>query len=162
MTAFDYALLFLLGCSVIIGTMRGFLREVLSLVSWVVAFIVANMYGEVLAPMLPAMLPGEALRLIVSFIVLFIAVRIAMALFAKAVDALVSAGGLSGLNRSLGSLFGLFRGILLSLVLVLLCGMTSIPQQLFWKQALFSPYVERAAMMALPFLPESMAQNIKY
>lgn len=162
MTAFDYALLFLLGCSVIIGTMRGFLREVLSLVSWVVAFVVANMYGEVLAPMLPAALPGETIRLIISFVVLFIGARIAMMLFAKAVDALVSAGGLSGLNRSLGSVFGLARGVLLSLVLVLLCGMTSIPQQPFWQNAMFSPYAEQAAMMALPFLPESMAQNIKY
>ena len=142
--------------------MRGFLREVLSLVSWIVAFTVANMYGEVLAPMLPAVLPGEMVRLIVSFVLLFIAARIAMMLFAKAVDALVSAGGLSGLNRSLGSLFGLLRGTLLSLALVFLCGMTSIPQQSFWKQAMFSPYAEQAVMMALPFLPKSMVQNIKY
>ncbi len=162
MTAFDYVLLFLLGCSVIIGTMRGFLREVISLASWVAAFIVANMYGEALAPMLPKALPGETARLIVSFVVLFIGVRIAMLLLAKAVDALISAGGLSGLNRSLGSLFGLARGALLSLVLVLLCGMTTLPRQPFWKQAMFSPMAERVAMMALPFLPESMAKNIRY
>ncbi|MCL1887019.1 MAG: CvpA family protein [Betaproteobacteria bacterium] len=162
MTAFDYALLFLLGCSVIIGTMRGGLREILSLASWVVAFMVANMYGEILAPMLPAALPGNTIRLIVSFVVLFIGVRIAMMLFVKAVDALVSAGGLSGINRSLGSVFGLARGVLISLVLVLLCGMTSIPQQPFWKKAMFSPFAEQVALMVLPFLPESMAQNIKY
>lgn len=162
MTAFDYALLFVLGCSVIIGTTRGFIKELISLAGWVVAFIVANMYGKTLAPMLPAALPGETLRLIVAFIVLFIIARIAMMLFAKVLDALISAGGLSGLNRSLGSLFGLLRGILLSLVLVLLCGMTSIPQQPFWKNAKLSPYAEQAARMVLPLLPESIAQNIKY
>lgn len=162
MTAFDYALLFVLVCSVIIGMMRGFLREVLSLVSWVVAFIVANMYGEMLAPLLPMALPGETMRLIVSFVILFIGARIAMMLFTKAVDALVNAGGLSGLNRSLGSVFGLARGVLISLVLVLLCGMTSIPQQPFWKNAMFRPMAENTAVMTLPFLPESMAKNIKY
>jgi membrane protein required for colicin V production len=162
LTAFDYALLFLLGCSLIIGTMRGFLREVLSLVSWIIAFIVANRYGEALALMLPKALPGETVRLIVAFIILFIVVRIAMALLARAVDALISAGGLSGINRSLGSIFGLARGVLISLVLVLLCGMTSIPQQPFWKNARFSPYAQQVALMTLPFLPDSMARNIKY
>lgn len=130
--------------------------------SWVVAFIVANMYGKVLAPMLPAALPDETTRLIVSFVILFIGVRLAMTLFVKAVDALISAGGLSGLNRCLGSMFGLARGALISLVLVLLCGMTSIPQQPFWKNAMFSPLAEQVAMMALPFLPGSIVQNIKY
>ena len=162
MTAFDYALLFLLGCSVIIGTMRGVLREVFSLASWVVSFVVANMYSKMLAPMLPAAIPGEMLRLIISFVVLFIVVRIAMMLLVRAVDALVGAGGLSGLNRSLGSVFGLVRGALIALVLVLLCGMTSIPQQPFWKNAMFSPMAERAAMMVLPYLPEGIARNIRY
>ncbi|MCM1511877.1 MAG: CvpA family protein [Oxalobacter formigenes] len=162
MTAFDYILLFLLGCSVVIGTTRGFLREVISLAGWVVAFIVANMYGVKLAPMLPAVLPGATLRLIVAFIVLFIAARIAMMLLAKAVDALVSADGLSGLNRLLGCVFGLARGLLISLVLVLLCGMTAVPQQPFWKNAMLSPYAEEAARMALPFLPAGMAESISY
>lgn len=162
LTAFDYALLFLLGCSVIIGTVRGFFREVLSIVSWIVAFYIASMYGETLAPMLPAALSDETVRLIVSYVALFIGVWIAMVFLAKAVDALVSVGGLSGLNRILGSVFGLARGALISLVLVLLCGLTAIPQQPFWKNALFSPMAEQAATMALPFFPESLAQNITY
>ncbi len=162
MTSFDYALLFILGCSVIIGITRGFVREVVSLISWIVAFVVANMYGKTLAPMLPSIIPGDTLRLIVAFVVLFIVARIAMMLLAKAIDALMTAGGLSGLNRSLGCFFGLLRGVLISLVLVLLCGMTSIPQQSFWKNAMFSPYAEQVAIMTLPLLPESLARNIKY
>ncbi|MDR0934348.1 MAG: CvpA family protein [Burkholderiaceae bacterium] len=161
-TAFDYTLLFVLGCSVIIGIMRGFLREAISLASWVVAFVVASRYGGTLAPMLPSALSGETLRLIVAFVALFIGAKIIMMLLAKIVDALVSAGGLSGLNRVLGCIFGLARGILISLVVVLLCGMTSIPQQPFWKNARFSPLAERAALMTLPFIPGSLARNIKY
>lgn len=162
MTAFDYALLFVLVCSVIIGTMRGFLKEVLSLVSWAVAFIVANMYGGQLAPMLPSSLPGETVRLIIAFVVIFLAVRIAMALLAKTVDALISVGGLSGLNRMLGSLFGLARGLLIAIIAVFLCGMTTIPQQPFWQNAMFSPMAERAVMKVLPYLPDKMAKNVRY
>lgn len=162
MTAFDYILLFVLGCSLVIGTMRGFLREMLSLAGWVVAFIVANMYSGKLTFMLPSALPGETLRFIVAFMILFIAARLAMMLFAKAVDALICAGGLSGFNRFLGCVFGLARGIMISLVLVLLCGMTAVPRQPFWRNALFSPYAEQVAMRVLPFLPVTMAEHIAY
>ena len=162
MTAFDYALLFLLICSVVIGTMRGLLREILSLASWIVAFIVANLYGEVLAPMLPDAIPGQTIRLIAAFVILFIAVKIAVMILAKAIDSLVNVGGLKGVNRMLGSIFGLARGGLIALVVVLLCGMTSIPQQPFWKEAVFSPMAEEVATMTLPYLPDSIAGNIKY
>ena len=162
MTAFDYALLFLLGCSVILGTKRGVVREVLSLGSWAAAFFVANMYAKELALMLPEALGAEYLRLIAAFIILLIAVRIAVMLLIRTTDVLIGAGGLSGLNRMLGSLFGLARGVLLALVLVLLCGMTSIPQEPFWKNARFSPYAEEAAVKVMAYLPEGIAKSINY
>ena len=162
MTAFDYALLIFLGCSVIIGTKRGLVREVLSLLSWVVAFFVANAYAKELAPILPEAVTGELLRLIVAFIVLLIAVRIAMMLLIRATDVIIGAGGLSGLNRVLGSFFGLVRGVLLVLIFALLCGMTTVPQKPFWKNARFSPYVEEAALMVVPYLPQGIAASIKY
>ena len=53
MTIFDYLVLLVLGCSVVISMLRGLVRELLSLASWVIAFVVANAYGEALTPMLP-------------------------------------------------------------------------------------------------------------
>ncbi|HBF52001.1 MAG TPA: colicin V production protein, partial [Massilia sp.] len=53
MTIFDYLVLFVLISSVIISTMRGLVKEILSLLGWVVAFVVANAYGAQLAPLLP-------------------------------------------------------------------------------------------------------------
>ena len=83
MTIFDYLVLFVLVASVVISTMRGLVREILSLVGWVVAFVVANAYGATLAPMLPAMIPGEAVRLMVAFVALFLGVRILMGLLSE-------------------------------------------------------------------------------
>ncbi|OWP20506.1 colicin V production protein, partial [Microbacterium sp. AISO3] len=59
MTIFDYLVLFVLVSSVIISTLRGLVKEILSLLGWIVAFVVANAYGAQLAPMLPELLPGE-------------------------------------------------------------------------------------------------------
>ena len=162
MTIFDYLVLFVLVSSVIISTLRGLVKEILSLLGWVVAFVVANMYGAKLAPMLPDLVPGETARLIAAFVILFLGVRVLMGLLSLAIGALITASGLSLADRGLGGLFGLARGIVIVLAAVILCGMTSIPQQEFWRNALLSPMAETGARTVKPFLPAALAQHVKY
>lgn len=162
MTIFDYLVLFVLACSVLISTLRGLVKEILSLLSWIVAFVVANAYGETVAPWLPQMVEGNTLRLIVAFLALFIGVRILMGLLSMTLDALIKAAGLTLADRGLGGLFGLARGLVIVMAAVLLCGMTEIPQQPFWKKALFSPMAETAADTVIPFLPGEFTQHIKF
>jgi membrane protein required for colicin V production len=161
-TIFDYLVLFVLVSSVVISTLRGLVKEILSLLGWIVAFVVANAYGAALAPMLPDMLPGGTTRLIVAFVLLFLGVRILMGLLSLAIGALVEATGLSLADRGLGGLFGLARGIVIVLSAVILCGMTSIPQQAFWREALLSPMAETGARTVKPFLPAALAQHVKF
>ena len=162
MTLFDYLILFVLLCSIVISTMRGLIKEVLSLVSWVVSFVVANAYGATVANWMPEFLPGQMLRLIVAFVALFIGVRLLMALLMRAVDTLIKASGLSLADRGLGGLFGLARGSVIVMAAVLLCGMTSIPRQAFWKDALLSPLAVTAAQTIMPFLPGSVTQHVRF
>ena len=162
MTIFDYLVIFVMVASVIISMLRGLVKEVLSLAGWVVAFVVANAYGATLAPMLPSMIPGEAVRLMVAFVALFLGVRILMGLLMLAIDAMLKASGLSLADRGLGGLFGLARGIVIVLFGVILCGMTSIPQQDFWKDALLSPMAETGARTIKPFLPAALAQHVQF
>jgi membrane protein required for colicin V production len=161
-TIFDYIVLFVLVSSVIISTMRGLVKEILSLLGWIVAFVLANAYGARLAPMLPNMIPGETVRLIVAFIALFLGARMLMGLLTLAVSALISASGLTLADRGLGGLFGLARGIVIVLAGVILCGMTSIPQQAFWKNALLSPMAETGARTVKPFLPAALSQHVQF
>ena len=162
MTLFDYVVLVILIASVVISTLRGLVKEILSLVSWVVAFVVANAYGAQLALLLPSMIPGDTLRLIVAFVALFIGVRLLMGLVMLAVDALIKASGLSLADRGLGGLFGLARGLVIVLATVILCGMTDIPKQSFWTQALLSPMAETGARTVKPFLPAALARHVQF
>jgi len=161
-TIFDYLVIFVMVTSVIISMLRGLVKEVLSLAGWVVAFVVANAYAAALAVMLPAVVPGEVLRLIMAFIALFIGVRILMGLLSMALGALLDAGGLSLFDRALGAVFGVGRGLVIVLTAVILCGMTSLPQQDFWKEALLSPYAETGARLVKTFLPAAMAQHVNF
>ncbi len=162
MTIFDYLVLFILISSIVISTLRGLIKEILSLLSWIVAFVVANAYGAQLAPMLPEMIPGDAVRLMVAFVALFIGVRLLMGLLMMAVDALIKASGLSLADRGLGGLFGLARGVVIVLAAVIVAGMTELPKQDFWKHALFSPMAETGARTVKPFLPEALARHVNF
>jgi membrane protein required for colicin V production len=161
-TIFDYVVVCILVSSVVISTLRGLVKEILSLVGWVAAFIVANAFGAKLAPMLPSVLPGETVRLIAAYIALFLGVRVLMGLVALMIGALITATGLSLADRGLGGLFGLGRGIVIVLAGVILCGMTSIPQQAFWKDALLAPMAETGARTVKPFLPAALAQHVQF
>ena len=162
MTIFDYLVIFVLAASVVISMVRGLVKEVLSLVGWIVAFVVANAYAAQLAVMLPAVVPGEVLRLILAFIALFIGARILMGLLSMVLGALLDAGGLSLFDRLLGAVFGLGRGLVIVLAAVILCGMTALPQEELWKNALLSPYCELGARVVKDYLPAAMAQHVNF
>ncbi|NHZ97301.1 CvpA family protein [Massilia sp. CCM 8734] len=161
MTEFDYVVLVILVPSCVIGILRGLVKEILSLISWVVAFVVANAFGAQLAPML-SMIPGETVRLMVAFVALFLGARIVMGLIMMAVDLMVKATGLSPVNRLLGAVFGLARGIVIVLAAVILCGMTDLPKQAFWTGALSSPMAEQGARLVKTFLPPELARHVQF
>ncbi len=146
----------------LISLTRGLVREVISLVSWIVAFYVAIHYGDVLEPWLPHAISGDVLRVIVTFVVLFVGTRIIMMFLAKLASLVLRASGLTFMDRFLGAFFGLVKGALIALVLVLVCGMTRIPQQPFWRNAMFSPMAEATARTVMPYLPGYFVEYIHY
>lgn len=162
MTVFDYLVLFIVGCSTLASLVRGVVKEILSLLSWVISLVCANLFADRLADMLPEGLPGHVTRLIVAFIALFIVVRLLMMLVMGAVDAMIRASGLGIADRTLGAVFGFARGIVIVLSGVIACGLTTMPQQPFWREAMLSPYAEQAAHAVKPLLPGNFAQHVKF
>lgn len=162
MTVFDYAVLAIIGLSILLSMMRGFLREVLALAGWVAAFFVAKLYTLELAPLLPEAIPSETLRLLAAFVILFLATLLVTSLLAIALSEVFKKVGLGWLDRWLGAIFGLARGVIIVGVLVLLAGLTSIPQDARWRNAMFSAPLEALVMSGLPWMPQGVAKHIKF
>lgn len=160
MTAFDWCVIVILLSSIVISLLRGFVKEILSLVFWVAAFVLSNAYGMQVAVWLPEMGSSAILRVIVAFILIFICVLLVGAVINMAISALIKAGGLTLIDRFLGGLFGLVRGIVLIVMIVILAGMTSLPTQPFWRNALLRPAVESIVLALKPWLPEAVAKRI--
>lgn len=162
MTAIDYAVFLILAASILLGVMRGFVREVLSLAAWVAAFWSANLLSPELSGMLPKAISGEPIRIMVAFVAIFLGVLILAALLTKILSGLVKHIGLGWVDGLLGFVFGLARGGVIVLVLVLLAGMTSIPQTETWKHAECRGMLETGGVIAGAWLPASVSSHIRY
>jgi membrane protein required for colicin V production len=163
LTAFDYAVIAVIGLSALRGMWRGLLAEVFGLVGWVAAFIVAAIFTPDVARYVPANWPGGALtQYLVAFFGIAAAVLIVATVFSALLERLTEASGLRGIDRSLGILFGLVRGVLLALVLVAVAGLTELPHEDFWRNALLRPYAEQGVRELKPFLPAALAAYVHF
>lgn len=162
MTVFDYAVLAIVALSILLSVIRGLVREILALLAWVAAFVVANLFGGRVAALLPAQIPSEELRLLAGFVGIFFVVLLLMSLVSIAVSGLVKNAGLAAEDRILGGVFGLVRGVLILLVLVLLAGLTPLPKEPAWRNAVFSQPLEALAMAVKIWLPGDLSRRITY
>lgn len=162
MTLFDYGVLLIVGVSVLISVVRGLVRELLALAGWVVAFVVANLASGTVSEWLPGTLGSPSLRVLGAFVFLFVATLILMSFAGMAAKRFIHGAGLSAEDRILGGVFGFARGMLLVMVLVLLAGLTGIPREPVWNNAMLSAPLEALAMFVKPWLPPYLSQRITY
>ena len=162
MTPFDYAVLAVVGVSVLVSLFRGAVREVMSILSWIAAFLIALHYAPLLSELLPVAVKHSWLRLFIAFVVLMIGSLILFALVTLAVSQLVRRTGLAPWDRALGVLFGLARALVILIALVLIAELTPLPREPAWRNAVFRPPLEAMAKNVRAFLPAGMANKIHF
>jgi membrane protein required for colicin V production len=162
MTLFDYAVIAITGFSVVLGALRGLSREVLALAAWAVAFIAAGVFGGDVAPLLARQIADESARVLAAVVAVFFVALIAMSVLAMLISRLIKSAGLGAEDRFLGAIFGLARGLLVILTLVLLAGFTALPHQPVWKDAMLAAPLEKLAGFAKQWLPQGWAKYITY
>ncbi len=162
MTSFDYVALAIIGFSIVLSVMRGFFREALAILGWVAAFVTAKTYANQILPMMPEDIPTESLRILAAFLVLFFATLLVASLLAIALSSVLKKMGLGWLNRLLGAVFGLARGVIVVCIVVFLAGLTELPNDARWRNAMFSAPLEALVISMLPWVPISIAKHVKY
>ena len=162
MTLFDYAVLLIIGLSILLSVMRGFMREVLALLAWVLAFWLAALYAGELAPLLPKGIPTQQLRMLAAYALVFFLVFVVMSLLSITVGQVLKVLGIGPLDRLLGAVFGFARGMVIVLALVVAAGLTSLPKEAFWRNATFSAPLEAVVSAIKPWLPEALSKELKY
>jgi membrane protein required for colicin V production len=158
----DFAILAIVGISVLISLWRGFTREALSLAGWIVAVWVALTFADRLQVLLEPYIQVPSLRLIVAFAALFLITLLLAGFVNYLAVQVIKNTGLSGTDRMVGIFFGVARGCVVVAVLVLVAGMTPMPQDPWWSESQLLHYFQDLAVWLRQFLPADIAKSIHY
>jgi membrane protein required for colicin V production len=159
LTTFDLAALAVITLSVLVGFLRGLLRETLTIVTWVGAAVIAFYafpYARELARRtIETEWMADAAALCVVFLVPLIVIKVAAA---SAVGHIPD-GALGAIDRFGGAAFGAARGAVLVSVaylgLTILVAPEDHPEGV--KHALLLPYVKDGAVLLTRLMPEGFA-----
>jgi membrane protein required for colicin V production len=144
LTGADVLILVVLLGSTLIGLLRGFVREGVSLVFWVAAIWAAWKFGPLVVPHLGGLLADPSVapwvgRLVVLVLVLLIGWVIGMLL-----SYMTSSVGLGPLDRVIGLLFGIARGVVLVGLMVIGAELLHLNHEEWWHRSKLVPYGETA------------------
>lgn len=150
----DWVFLAVMVASLVLGAWRGLVYEVLSVFSWIAAFVLAQWFAPDVVKLLPLGDAPEAARYAVGFILVFIAVVFAGALVAWLTKKLVESVGLRPVDRTLGAVFGLLRGVVLLMAVAVVMNMTPLRDAQWWTESKGADVATAALKQIKPVLPE--------
>ena len=160
MTLVDWGLLGILTLSLLIGAWRGLVYEVLSVFVWIAAFVLAQWFAPDVAAKLPMTGSAESLRYLVAFVVVFVATAFVAGLFTQLIKKLIAAIGLRPVDRTLGAVFGLFRGVILLLAMAIVVNMTQLRSHEDWKSSQGAGVLTDVLMRLKPLLPQEFGKYL--
>jgi membrane protein required for colicin V production len=135
----DIAILIITVLSSLFGLWRGFIKEVLSLLTWIAALLVARVYSEYLSGWLSGMIDNDGIRYVTAFTLLFVAVMVVGTLINFLLSKLLVVNGLKFADRLLGGVFGIARGLIIVLV-GLFIGNVFVSETVLWQESKLIPY----------------------
>ena len=162
MTGFDFVLLAILAISVVLGLLRGLLKEVLSLVAYASAFLAAIWWGPTVSDWSAQWISQPFVSMALAYLGVFIIVLLSIGFVNMVLSALLSKTGLAPADHGLGAMFGLLRGVLFILILVILAGYTPLPEEPWWKNAMFSKQVVGVVQQIKLRLPSPVNEWLPY
>lgn len=164
MTWIDGAALAIVLLSAAISAVRGFVREVLGVGAWVGAAIAAIRYFPLVQPEIASVLPATMKNFTVygAMAVVFVVVLIVLSLISALIGGLVRESALSGLDHSLGVLFGAARGALILCVAYIALGFAEPAAQ--WPDpvanARFLPWAYSGAVTLVSLVPKTYQPKV--
>jgi len=153
MTVVDWSIVALVLLSLILGVVRGFVREVFSIAGWILGAYLALRYASELGALIPLEIEWPVVKTLVAGVLILAVCVFAAALLGWLARRLLVAVKLSPADRTLGGVFGLARGVLIIALLVFAARDTQVARQPFWRNSFVLPQVEAAVRFASRHIP---------
>lgn len=156
MTILDFVIILIGAISILVGLMRGFVREVLSIITWVAAIWLSLKFYPMAGDYFKGIINQELFRNVAGFAAIFFTVLIICSLVSYLINKLVTKTGIKGTDRVLGSIFGIFRAILVIVILLLIGRSVNFQESDAWKNSQLVGHFEPIVEIVNNFLPEDL------
>lgn len=140
MSALDIFVILLLGGGALVGFVRGFVHEVLSLIAWIVGIAMLKLFHTQLSQGLSDSVGTASGAAVLAFALLFLPSFLIVKLLAKSLGGKTRRSVLGPVDRVLGSGFGLLKGLLGATLFFLLANLAT--------DMVYGPEAQRPAWMA--------------
>jgi membrane protein required for colicin V production len=141
----DYLVIAAVVISAVVGAMRGFLREAVALVAWLLALFIAWHFADLVEPHLGGLLAGSTVKPWAARVIIVLLILLLGAGVGALLSHFVRLSIFSGMDRFLGLIFGLLRGVVLLGVFVILGQLLRLDAEHWWTRSLLVPYGESVA-----------------
>ncbi|MHC1549558.1 CvpA family protein [Phyllobacterium sp. K27] len=160
-TLLDGILLGITLVSAVLAMVRGFSREVLSVVSWAAAAVAAYVFYKPVVPFLAPYISNETIVQIAAAGLVFIVTLIVVSIITMKIADFIIDSRIGALDRTLGFLFGAARGVLLVVVAMLFFNWLVTENQPAWvAQAKSKPMIDELGAKLVALLPEDPETTI--
>lgn len=153
---FDLVVLGVILISALLAAVRGFTREVLSIASWVAAAAAALAFHPALVPYVREHIANPTIALVVAIAAIFLVTLVVVSFITVRLSDFVLDSRIGALDRSLGFIYGGFRGLLICIVGFLMFNWLVRPDmQPEWaKTAKMRPFLQQGGDQLLAMLPD--------
>ena len=147
--------------SILIGIYRGFVKETLSVASWALAAFMAFKFGEQASVYIKPYITQEPLDLAIAYVAVFLVSLIVFAVISHIISQIFASSGMTGIDRSIGSIFGALRAAVILVVLILVGRFMAMDNQQWWLDSQIIPYFEPLVEWFKSFLPVDIIAKIE-
>jgi membrane protein required for colicin V production len=158
----DFTFIGLIFVFFVAGLLRGFVREVFSLAFWMLAIWVSLMFSRSFSVFLESTIKNQLVLIVASFIALFAITLSLGGLIGFLVSLVSKKTELSFMDRFWGMVLGIFRGMVVITVIVIVAGLTPLPKDSWWKDSTLIPPFQLFAVWLRDHFSPGMAKYISY
>ena len=162
MNAADYLVIIVLATTLVLGMLRGFMREAIALLAWLGGLWLAWRYAELVGPYLGGLLAEEPQRTWVGRGAILGGVMLFAWIVGGVLSYFIHQSGLSvTVDRVLGAVFGTLRGVTLIALAVMLAHVVQLDHAKWWKKSALLPSMETVANWIGEFAESAKSEKLK-
>ncbi|AQX21555.1 membrane protein required for colicin V production [Bartonella sp. CDC_skunk] len=141
-----------------LAMLRGFSREALSFISWIIAAVSTFYSFKLILPFTEQYLSNKMIALVITFFMIFITVLVITSIITMKIADFIIDSRIGALDRTVGFIFGAFRGLLIAVISILLINALVKPeQQSDWlKNAQTKPMLDSLSKKIAEMMPKDL------